>query len=174
MIQQTLKDKSSTETTVDGKASYLVTAGGNIKCLRCTAKSSRTKQQCCRPALKSSKTQKCGSHGGLSTGPKTAEGRQRIADAQTVHGRDTKAERLERSRGLLRLAQLEDAMHVFGMTAAKRTRGRKPNGYTPLRTIADVCRFLIDTNLHTVRGAVDGHGFFVTKTHSPQPPEAKG
>ena len=136
--------------------SVLFAAGGKIKCLRCTALSTRTKQQCGRPALKLSKTQKCGSHGGLSTGPKTAEGRQRIAEAQTVHGRDTKAARLKRSRGALRLAQLEDAMHVLGMTSAKRIRGRKPNGYTPLRTIGDVCRVLIDTELHPVRGSVDG------------------
>ena len=144
MIHQTPKNKSSTETTVDGKASYLVTAGGKIKCLRCTAKSSRTKIQCGKPALKSSKQQRCGRHGGLSTGPKTAEGRQRIADAQTVHGRDTKAERHERSRKSLELAQLEDAMHVLVMTSATRSRGRKPNGYTPLRTIDDVCRVLVD------------------------------
>ena len=154
MIHQTPKSKSSTETTVDGKTLYLVTAGGKIKCVRCTAQSSQTKQQCGKPALKSSKAQKCGSHGGLSTGPKTAEGRQRIADAQTVHGRDTKAARLERSRGSLRLTQLEDAMHVLGLTSAKRTRGRKPNGYTPLRTIDDVCRVLIDTELHPVGAAV--------------------
>ena len=132
---------------------FLTTAGGRIRCLRCLAKSSRTKLQCGKPALKSSKQQRCGSHGGLSTGPKTAEGRQRIAHAQTVHGRDTKAARLERSRGSLRLAQLEDAMHVLGMTVGKRTRGRKPNGYTPLRTIDDECRVLIDTDLHPVRAA---------------------
>ena len=135
---------------------FLATAGGHIRCARCTAQSSRTKLQCGRPALKSSKTQKCGHHGGLSTGPKTAEGRQRIAEAQTVHGRDTKAARLQRSWGALRLAQLEDAMHVLGMTSAKRIRGRKPNGYTPLRTIADVCRVLIDTELHPVSSPVDG------------------
>jgi len=135
---------------------FLTTAGGRIRCLRCTARSSRTKIQCGKPALKSSKQQRCGHHGGLSTGPKTAEGRQRIADAQTVHGRDTKAARLERSRGLLRLAQLEDAMHVLGMSSAKRTRGRKPSGYTPLRTFDDVCRVLIDTELHRVSSSVDG------------------
>ena len=135
-------------------AQFLATAAGRIKCLRCTALSTRTKEQCGKPALKSSKTQKCQFHGGRSTGPKTAEGRQRIADAQTVHGRDTKAARLERSRGSLRLAQLEDAMHVLGMSSAKRTRGRRPNGYTPLRTIDDVCRVLIDTELHTVSSSV--------------------
>jgi hypothetical protein len=123
----------------------LFTAAGKIQCLRCNAKSTRTGQQCGRPALKSSKTQKCQFHGGRSTGPKTAEGRRRIADVQTIHGRDTKAARLERSRGSLRLAQLEDAMHVLDMTTAQRIRGRKPNGYTPLRTIEDVRRFLFDT-----------------------------
>ena len=60
-----------------------------------------------------------------------AEGSRRIADAQTVHGSDTKAARSERSRGSLRLAQLEDAMHLLCMTSAKRIRGRKPIGYTP-------------------------------------------
>ena len=148
-----VKDKLMCEAP---QSPFLTTASSRIKCLRCTAQSSRTKQQCGRPALKSSKSQKCQFHGGRSTGPKTAEGRQRIADAQTVHGRDTKAARLERSGGSLRLAQLEDAMHVLGMTSAKRTRGRKPNGYTPLRTIDDVCRVLIDTKLHLVSSSVDG------------------
>jgi hypothetical protein len=152
MLQPRVRQLSS---SMHSTARFLTTAGGSIRCLRCTAKSSRTKIQCGKPALKSSKTQKCGHHGGLSTGPKTAEGRQRIADAQTVHGRETKAARLERSRGSLRLAQLEDAMHVLGMTSAKRTRGRKPNGYTPLRTIDDVCRVLLDIKLHPVGGAVD-------------------
>jgi hypothetical protein len=97
MIHQTLKNQSSTETIVDGKASYLVTAGGKIKCLRCTAKSSRTKQQCGRPALKTSKTQKCQFHGGRSSGPKTPEGKARIAASHTVHGADSKSARAERS-----------------------------------------------------------------------------
>ena len=88
----------------------LATAGGRIECLRCTAKSSRTNQQCGKPALKSSKAQKCGHHGGLSTGPKTAEGRQRITDAQTVHGGYSKAEGVKRSRKSLELAQLEDGV----------------------------------------------------------------
>ncbi len=64
----------------------LMTAGGKIQCLRCTAKSSRTGIQCGRPALKSSKTQKCQFHGGRSTGPRTAEGKARIAALHTKHG----------------------------------------------------------------------------------------
>ena len=61
--------------------SRLLTGRGKIQCLRCTAKSSRTGVQCGRPALKSSKTQKCQYHGGRSTGPKTAGGKARIAAA---------------------------------------------------------------------------------------------
>ena len=136
---------------------FLSTAGGRIRCARCTAKSSRTKLQCGRPALKTSKTQKCQFHGGGQTsGKQTLEGRSRIAAAHYKHGESTKSARAEYSRASSTLNQLEDAMHVLGMTSAKRIRGRKPNGYTPLRTIGDVCRVLIDTELHRVRGSVDG------------------
>ena len=47
---------------------YIVLAGGKIKCRRCLATSTRTGQQCQRPALRLSKTQKCQFHGGRSTG----------------------------------------------------------------------------------------------------------
>lgn len=42
MSHQLPKENLSTEQMVDGKEMFLVTAGGQIKCLRCTAKSSRT------------------------------------------------------------------------------------------------------------------------------------
>jgi len=78
----------------------LITAGGRIKCRRCTAKSSHTKEQCKRPASKLSKTSKCSRHGGLSTGPKTKAGKGRIRAAHLKHGEETseaKAERSEKS-----------------------------------------------------------------------------
>jgi hypothetical protein len=128
----------------------LTTAGGRIQCLRCMAKSSRTQLQCRRPALKTSKTQKCSSHGGRSTGPKTAEGRARIAAAHYVHGEASKQVLEGYSRRSARLAQLEEAMHVLGMTTATRTRGRKPSGYWPIRTLNDVRRMVIDDFLHRV------------------------
>ena len=68
----------------------LSVAGSSSQCARCTAMSKRTKEQCGRPALKSSKTQKCQFHGGRGSGPKTPEGRQRVAQAHTVHGRETR------------------------------------------------------------------------------------
>ena len=113
---------------------YLLTASGRICCLRCTAKSTRTKLQCGRPALKASKTQKCQYHGGSSTGPKTEQGRSRIAQANLKHGRDTRTSKQRSSQVLSRLRQLEDIMYLYGMTTAPKTRGRKPLGYLPVRT----------------------------------------
>ena len=126
----------------------LLTGGGKIQCLRCTAKSSRTGVQCGRPALKSRKTQKCQYHGGGSTGPKTAEGKARIAAAHTVHGQETSAVRAERSVGSARLSRIEDAMYLLEMTTAPRTRGRKAKGYVPVKTLADVRHMVLDSVLH--------------------------
>jgi hypothetical protein len=69
----------------------LTTAGGNIVCRRCNAMSKRTKLQCGGPAMKG-KT-KCRTHGGLSTGPRTDEGKLRCALAKTIHGKDTRDDR---------------------------------------------------------------------------------
>ena len=116
----------------------LLTAGGKIQCLRCTAKSSRTGVQCGRPALKSSKTQKCQYHSGRGSGPQTAEGKARIAAAHTVHGQETSAARADRSAGSARLSRIEDAMYLLDMTTAPRTRGRKARGYVPVKTHDDL------------------------------------
>jgi len=127
----------------------LCTAGGRICCARCTAQSSRTKLQCCRPALKSSKTQKCQFHGGGKTsGKQTEEGRSRIAAKHYKHGESTKAARAEYSKALATLNQLEDAMHLLKMTTAPRTRGRKPSGYSPIRSIQDIKKLFLDNQKH--------------------------
>ena len=120
---------------------FLTTAGGKIQCLRCTAKSVRSGNQCLKPALKSSRTVKCGHHGGRNKGPVTNAGKARSAAAHTKTGEFTKQAVQERSHKLAEMMQLEDAMHVLKMTTAARTRGRKPTGYTPLATIKDVCSF---------------------------------
>lgn len=132
----------------------MTTAAGTIRCPRCTALSSRTGQQCGRPALKASKTQKCQFHGGRSPGPKTAEGKARLAAVHTVHGQETRAKRAERSVSSARLSQLEDAMHVLGMTNAPRIRGRKAYGYVPIRTLEDVKKMILADALHPNRGVV--------------------
>ena len=101
-----------------------VTAGGRIRCLQCQAMSKRTKQQCRAPAVKG-KT-KCRFHGGASTGPKTPEGRQRCAEAKTVHGGESRKARTERSAAMRRLRALEDLGHALGIIQGARTPGRKP------------------------------------------------
>ena len=100
-----------------------VTAGGRIRCLQCQARSKRTKQQCRAPASKG-KT-KCRFHGGASTGPKTEAGRQRCADAKTVHGRETRTIRAERSQAIARLQALEALAHALGIMHGPRARGPK-------------------------------------------------
>ena len=129
---------------------FLLTAGGRITCLRCTAKSVRSGQQCFKPALKSSRTNRCGHHGGRNKGPATEAGKARSAAAHVKTGEFTKFAIKERSQKLAEMMQLEDALHVLEMTTATRTRGRKPNGYTPLATIKDVFEFALDRKLHWV------------------------
>ena len=123
---------------------YLSTAGGRITCLRCTAKSVRSGGQCFKPALKSSRTQKCGHHGGRNKGPVTEAGKARSAAAHVKTGEFTKQAIRERSQKLAEMMNLEDCLMVLKMTTATRTRGRKPTGYTRLVTIKDVFEFALD------------------------------
>ena len=69
----------------------LTTAGGNIVCRRCNATSKRTKVQCGGTAMKGKN--KCRTHGGLSTGPRTDQGKLRCTQAKTIHGKDTREDR---------------------------------------------------------------------------------
>ena len=128
--------------------SFLTTANGRIVCARCTALSKRSGMQCGRPAMRQSKPQKCNFHGGKSTGPRTEEGRQRISNAQLIHGRETVKKRAARQESNVRLAQMEDVMHVLGMTTGGRTRGPKPNGYHPIVNLDQVHQWVIDDYLH--------------------------
>jgi len=127
---------------------FLSTAGGRITCLRCTAKSVRSGNQCLKPALKSSRTVKCGHHGGRNKGPITGAGKARSAAAHVKTGEFTKQAIQERSQKLAEMMNLEDCLMVLKMTTATRTRGRKPNGYMPLTTIKDVVMFVLDKELN--------------------------
>lgn len=62
---------------------------------RCGART-KAGTPCQRAAVKL--TGRCARHGGRSTGPRTPEGRARIAAAQTVHGKQTKEARAEAKR----------------------------------------------------------------------------
>ena len=127
----------------------LHTAGGKITCNRCTAKSKRSGEQCKKPALKTSRTQKCQFHGGRSSGPKTEKGRLNIALTKTRHGNETRQAKAERSEKTALLAHLEDIMHITGMTSAPRTRGRKPSGYSPITSLQGAFDFVARQLLHS-------------------------
>lgn len=103
-----------------------LTLGGRIRCIQCNAQSKRTKQQCKAPAIKG-KT-KCRFHGGSSEGPKTAEGKARIAAAHTIHGRETREARADRSEKLAEIRHLEQLGYECGLFSKEtpRLRGRKP------------------------------------------------
>jgi hypothetical protein len=121
---------------------YITLAGGRIRCLRCVARSVRSGLQCAKPAMKSSRTQKCSHHGGRSTGPRTAEGKQRLLEAHLVHGESSRAARASYAKDSATLSMLEDSLHVLGMTDAKRRQGRKAIGYRAVQTVEDVQRFV--------------------------------
>lgn len=99
------------------------TAGGRITCTQCQAQSKRTKQQCRAPASRGKIL--CRSHGGASTGPKTEQGRQRCAEAKTIHGNETRKARTERSESMRRLRELEELGYAHGLLVGPRTRGRR-------------------------------------------------
>ncbi len=103
---------------------HLETAGGRIRCLRCRAQSKRTGVQCKAPAISGKFV--CKTHGGRSTGPKTAEGRARCAAAKYIHGRYTRQARREFSEELVHLRALEDLARLLGMISGPRSPGRPP------------------------------------------------
>ena len=102
-----------------------VIAGGSIACNQCQAMSKRSRQRCKAPALKGKRV--CKTHGGRSTGPKTEAGRQRCAEAKTIHRRETREARNERSLASARLAVLEAVGFSIGLMSGGRTRGRRPD-----------------------------------------------
>jgi hypothetical protein len=117
-----------------------------IICPRCQAMSKRTRQQCGAPAEKGKRV--CRFHGARSTGPKTEEGRRRIARSKIKTGQYSHEALEASSQSLSLIRQLEDAMHLLAMTSAPRTRGRKPRGYAPLLVLEDVAQLALDNPLH--------------------------
>jgi hypothetical protein len=99
---------------------------------QCTANSKRTGLPCNNPAAYGCRS--CKVHGA-----RKPESIKRGKDhVNFVHGRRTLEAQLEQSAASRRLQQLEDAMHLLGMTTAKRSRGRKANGYTKLTSLDDI------------------------------------
>lgn len=86
---------------------------GRADAPRCQAKSKRSGEQCRKAAVRGKAV--CKIHGGASTGPTTAAGRQRCAEARTVHGRERREARRVRAEKLRELRQLEGVMAELGM-----------------------------------------------------------
>ena len=123
-----------------GLTPILVTGGGRIFCSRCQAKN-RAGSQCAKPAIRGKRV--CGFHGGRSTGARTPEGLARIKAANTKHGRCTPEGRERATAQAARIRELEDALIVLeAIPNSPRTRGPKPAGYEPVRTIPDVRRLI--------------------------------
>jgi hypothetical protein len=57
----------------------------------------------------------CRTHGGASTGPRTAAGRARCAEVKTIHGWETRAKREVRAEKLRELHELEQWMKGAGL-----------------------------------------------------------
>ena len=77
---------------------------------RCRAKTRRG-TACQRPANK--KNGRCRLHGGQSTGPKTAEGRAKIAAANTTTGQHTKAKIARRQEDAKVAKELRNRLRVI-------------------------------------------------------------
>jgi hypothetical protein len=134
----------------------LITAGGRVVCVRCAARSKRSKLQCGRPAMRGRTT--CNFHSGKgNSGAKTPAGRAKSIAAHTTHGQTSRAAREAHARASARLLQLEDSMQVLGMTTdARRSPGRKPRFYEPITDLAGVLQMAIADVLHPVGGSTGG------------------
>ena len=71
-------------------------------------------------------------------GPRTAEGRQRIALTQLKHGAYSKAGLEAKHAEAIQLRQLEDIAVLIGMIQGPKTRGAKPRGYKSIRSMEAV------------------------------------
>jgi len=105
---------------------------------KCTALTKRTKQPCKNPAAYGCKT--CRMHGARR--PETIK---RGKDHPNyVNGGRTLEAQMEHSNISRRLQQLEDALHVLGMTDETRIKGRRATGYTSLTSLDDVKKLIDD------------------------------
>ena len=99
---------------------------------QCSAKSKRSGNRCLNNAVTTSNV--CRMHGFVPK-HKVKRGKDH---SNFVHGNRTQEAQLAQSAASCRLQQLEDAMHLLGMTTAQRSRGRKANGYYKITSVDDV------------------------------------
>jgi hypothetical protein len=108
----TLK-RGSKSSQIQNPELYMTTAGGKIRCRRCAGVSSRTKQQCKHPALRTSKKSRCKWHAGSSTGPRTEVGKNKIRAAHWKDGSETIEAKAERKKVFAELNQLAKSLGII-------------------------------------------------------------
>lgn len=129
------------------------TLGGRVTCTQCSATSKRTGNRCLAPAIAGRST--CRFHGGRSTGPRTLEGRAKIAKANTVHGRETREKRRNNSVLMSELRVLEEFGFECGLfpDGTSRLAGRKPLGYpTHAEQWEELKKLDVDQRRAAIRG----------------------
>ena len=90
----------------------MTSVGPEWQRIRCGARTRRG-TACQKPPLRGKK--RCRLHGGLSTGPRTAEGRARIAAAHFKHGRRSKRFVEQRKKIWAELRAIERRMRMDGL-----------------------------------------------------------
>lgn len=103
---------------------------------QCSARSKRSGVRCLNNAVTTSNV--CRMHGFV---PKDKVKRGQVHGMYKNGNRALEAQ-LEQSATSRRLQQLEDAMHLLAMTTAKRSRGRKANGYYKIRSVNEIKKVL--------------------------------
>ena len=81
--------------------------GDYMKAPRCGAKLRKREAFCRCPAMRNGR---CRLHGGLSTGPKTSEGRERCRQAATTHGFYSQRAKLEQRRARMMVRKLRELL----------------------------------------------------------------
>ena len=107
----------------------MLTLGGRVQCRQCRAIAKHSRVQCKKAAMKGKNV--CRTHGGLSTGPKTEQGRAKCAEARTIHGNSTQEKRKQNAVSATRLLLLRDLGLRIGLFGSKPTGwvGRPPKLY---------------------------------------------
>lgn len=122
LLDPLIKCKTMSKKTL--QMNQFFTLGGKVLCNQCQAQSKHSRSQCKKPAIKGKRV--CLTHGGRSSGPRTEQGRQRCADAKTIHGNETRKARNERAEAMRRLRILEHLGHALGLLIGARMPGSKP------------------------------------------------
>ena len=93
---------------LETKEKYINLFGKDTVARRCQAMSKRSHHQCKKAALTGKNV--CRIHGGLSTGPRTEQGRKRCAEAKFVHGFETRELREMRAEKFKEMKKLMEIL----------------------------------------------------------------